>query len=170
MAVHKLIEDDFEEDKYTLIAIHCSTEDYRLAYLLNTKLNLKLARKSEDLDYNSMEASFSIYEWNDEQNFMKWNLVANISKKEVVRVANTTSLFSDQNGTQLISKYLIPERKRVDYFIKVESDHHLKSSKLIVSKVNAIAEIITAYTINPNQLKSKNNLIFEQCQKEKKRK
>ncbi|WP_046754975.1 IPExxxVDY family protein [Kordia jejudonensis] len=161
MAVHKLFEDDFEEDNYTLIAIHCSTEDYRLAYLLNTHLNLKLARKEEDLDYNYMEASFSIYEWNDNENFVKWSFVANTSKKEVERVASAGSLFSDQQGKQLVSKYLIPERKRVDYFIKIESDNYLKSSKLIVSKVNAIAEVITAYTINPNQLKSKNNLIFE---------
>lgn len=161
MAIHKLFEDDFEEDNYTLIAIHCSTEDYRLAYLLNKNLNLKLARKREDLDYNYMEASFSIYEWDDEQNFVKWNLVANTSKKEVERIASAGSLFSNQGGKRLVSKYLIPERKKVDYFIKVENEAFMKSAKLIVSKINAIAEVITAYTINPNQLKSKNNLIFE---------
>jgi hypothetical protein len=161
MAIHKLFEDDFEEDNYTLIAIHCSTEDYRLAYLLNTNLNLKLGRKSEDLDYNYMEASFSICEWNDDENFIKWSLVANISKKEIERIASAGSLFSDQKGKQLVSKYLIPEQKRVDYFIKIENENYSKSSKIIVSKVNAIVEVITAYTINPNQLKSKNNLIFE---------
>jgi len=161
MAIHKLFEDDFEEDNYTLIAIHCSTEDYRLAYLLNANLNLKLARKQEDLDYNYMEASFSIYEWDDEENFITWNLVANTSKKEVEQMASAGSLFSDQKGKRTISKYLIPEQKRVDYFIKISTENHLKSSKIIVSKINAIAEVITAYTVNPNQLKSKNNLIFE---------
>ncbi len=161
MAIHKLFEDDFEEDNYTLIAIHCSTEDYRLAYLLNTNLNLKLARKQEDLDYNYMEASFSIYEWDDEENFVTWNLVANTSKKEVEQMASAGSLFSDQKGKRTISKYLIPEQKRVDYFVKISSENYLKSSKIIVSKINAIAEVITAYTVNPNQLKSKNNLIFE---------
>ncbi|QHI37632.1 hypothetical protein IMCC3317_30120 [Kordia antarctica] len=161
MAIHKLFEDDFEEDNYTLIAIHCSTEDYRLAYLLNTNLNLKLARKREDLDYNYLEASFSIYEWDDEENFVTWNLVANTSKKEVEQMASAGSLFSDQKGKRTISKYLIPEQKRVDYFIKISSESYLKSSKIIVSKVNAIAEVITAYIVDPNQLKSKNNLIFE---------
>ena len=160
MAIHKLFEDDFEEDNYTLIAIHCSTEDYRLAYLLNANLNLKLARKQEDLDYNYMEASFSIYEWDDEENFVTWNLVANTSKKEVQQIASAGSLFSDQKGQRTISKYLIPEQKRVDYFVKISSENYLKSSKIIVSKINAIAEVITAYTVNPNQLKSKNNLIF----------
>ncbi|WP_420571070.1 IPExxxVDY family protein [Kordia sp.] len=161
MAVHKLFEDDFEEDNYTLIAIHCSTEDYRLAYLLNANLNLKLARKREDLDYNYMEASFSIYEWDDEENFVTWNLVTNTSKKEVEQVASAGSLFSNQQGKRTVAKYLIPERKRVDYFIKISSESYMKSSKIIVSKINAIAEVITAYALNPNQLKSKNNLIFE---------
>jgi transcriptional regulator of heat shock response len=161
MAIHKLFEGDFEEDNYTLIAIHCSTEDYRLAYLLNTNLNLKLARKQEDLDYNYMEASFSIYDWDDEENFVTWNLVANISKKEVERMASAGSLFSDQKGKRTISKYLIPEQKKVDFFVKISSENYLKSSKIIISKINAIAEVITAYSVNPNQLKSKNNLIFE---------
>lgn len=161
MAIHKLFEDDFEEDNYTLIAIHCSTEDYRLAYLLNTNLNLKLARKQEDLDYNYMEASFSIYEWDDEENFVTWNLVANTSKKEVEQMASAGSLFSDQKGKRTISKYLIPEQKKVDFFVKISSENYLKSSKIIISKINAIAEVITAYSVNPKQLKSKNNLIFE---------
>lgn len=161
MAIHKLFEDDFEEDNYTLIAIHCSTEDYRLAYLLNTNLSLKLARKEEDLDYNYMEASFSIYEWDDDENFITWNLVANTSKKEVEQMASAGSLFSDHKGKRTVAKYLIPEQKKVDYFVKISSESYLKSSKIIVSKINAIAEVITAYTVNPNQLKSKNNLIFE---------
>ena len=161
MAIHKLFEDDLEEDNYTLIAIHCSIEAYRLAYLFNTNLDLKLARKWEDLDYNYLEASFSIYEWNDEENFVTWNLVTNISKKEVEQMASAGSLFSDQKSKRTISKYLIPEQKKVDYFVKISSESNLKSSKIIISKINAIAEVITAYTVSPNQLKSKNNLIFE---------
>ena len=39
------------EDDYLLIGIHSTEEDYRLAYLLNKHLQLKLARKPQDLDY-----------------------------------------------------------------------------------------------------------------------
>ncbi|AXG68775.1 hypothetical protein KORDIASMS9_00991 [Kordia sp. SMS9] len=161
MAIHKLFEDDFEEDNYMLIAIHCSAEDYRLAYLLNSNLNLKLARKQEDLDYNYMEASFSIYEWNDDENFVTWNLVANTSRQEVEQVASAGSLFSNQQGKRTVSKFLIPERKKVDFFVKISSENQVKSPKIILSKINAVAEVITAYILDANQLKSKNNLIFE---------
>lgn len=160
MAIHKLLVDDFEEDNYVLIAIHCSLEDYKLAYLLNKNLEITLKRKSKDLDYNYLEASFSIFEWKDDKSFTKWNLVSNFDKKETKKMQSAGSLFSDSKS-QSITNYLIPEQKKVDYFIKIESEYFLKSSKKILSKINAIAEIITAYTVNPNQLKSKNNLIFE---------
>ena len=52
MAVHKLVLDDFlEEASYTLIAIHCTIEDFRLAYLLNKHLGINLTRKTSDLDF-----------------------------------------------------------------------------------------------------------------------
>ena len=59
MAVHKLVLDDvFEEALYTLIAIHCTVEDYRLAYLLNKYLGINLVRKSKDLDYNKDKSAY----------------------------------------------------------------------------------------------------------------
>ena len=65
MAVHKLIVDDFDDDDYLLLAIHCALEDYRLAYLLNQYLDINLKRKVHDLDFNKLESSYSIYEWED---------------------------------------------------------------------------------------------------------
>ena len=44
MAIYKLL-DDFYEHSYTLIAIHGSLDDYRLAYFLNLVFkNLDLSR------------------------------------------------------------------------------------------------------------------------------
>ena len=45
MASHKLIlEDDYQEE-FSLIAIHCSEEPYKMAYMLNKHLSLRLSRK-----------------------------------------------------------------------------------------------------------------------------
>ena len=50
MANFKLVlEDDFGED-FSLIAIHCSAEAYKMAYLLNDHMALRLKRKRVDLD------------------------------------------------------------------------------------------------------------------------
>ena len=60
MALHKLLVDDFYDDTYILIAIHCRLEDYRLAYLLNQSLELNLRRKPNDLDFEYLKSSYSI--------------------------------------------------------------------------------------------------------------
>ena len=82
MALHKLLVDDFYDDTYKLIAIHCGLEDYRLAYLLNQSLELNLKRKSKDLDFEYLKSSYSIFEWNNVSQFVTWNLVSNVCKKE----------------------------------------------------------------------------------------
>ena len=58
MAVHKLLVDDFEDANYSLLAIHCDIEDYRLAYFLNQNLATRLVRTKEDLDFSNSAASF----------------------------------------------------------------------------------------------------------------
>ena len=81
MAVHKLILDDvFDESVFTLIAIHCTIEDYRLAYLLNKFLRINLCRKRFDLDFKNGKSAYSIYHWEDKKQLIDWNLVSNICK------------------------------------------------------------------------------------------
>ena len=62
MAIHKLLVDDFEDLNYSLLAVHCEMDDYRLAYFLNQSLETRLARTREDLDFVTSLASFSVFE------------------------------------------------------------------------------------------------------------
>ena len=158
MAIHKLVIDDFEEDdSFVLIAIHCSIEDYRLAYILNENLNLKLQRKTSDLDFAT--ASYSIYEWKDINELVTWNLVSNSCKVEEVLSGNSTSLFNNQN--QVITTYnLVPEYKAANYFLKISYETDFLTEKEIVNTILSIPQIVTAYTIQLEKLKSKTNLIF----------
>ena len=86
MALHKLTVDQFYEDSYSLIAMHCALDDYRMAYLLNKQLQIKLERKDRDIDFEYTLASYSIYEWQDEKQFATWHLVGNICKREEKRL------------------------------------------------------------------------------------
>ena len=45
MALHKLLVDDFDDLNYSLLAVHCEMEDYRLAYLLNQSLKIPQKKK-----------------------------------------------------------------------------------------------------------------------------
>ncbi|GAB4159103.1 MAG: hypothetical protein Tsb0033_13160 [Winogradskyella sp.] len=158
MALHKLMVDDFYDDTYKLIAIHCGLEDYRLAYLLNKSLDLRLQRKTEDIDMEYLTSSYSIFEWNNSSQYVTWNLVSNVCKKEEDSLYST-GLF--QTNEKVIKTFnLVPEYKKVDYFIKISDEIQNVNEKLILNKLQNIPYIITSYSVNPSKLKSKDHLIF----------
>ena len=159
MALHKLLVDDYYDDTYKLIAIYCRLEDYRLAYLLNQNLDLKLERKADDLDFKYLESSYSIFEWNNEAQYVTWNLVSNVCKKEEVGLFSTGTLF-ETNERVLKTFNLISELNKVDYFIKISDEIQNINEKAILKKLQAMPQIITSYTIDPLKIKSKDHLIF----------
>ncbi|SFZ90401.1 hypothetical protein SAMN05428642_101915 [Flaviramulus basaltis] len=160
MAVHKLILDDaFDEVVYTLIAIHCMLEDYRLAYLLNKHLGISLTRKSSDLDYKNSAVSYSIYDWEDTKQLVTWSLVSNICKTETLKKTEYTSLFDTEQKITKTS-HLLPEYKTVNYFLKIDSEFSFSKEKYILNNILSIPQIATAYSVDSSQLKSKDNLIF----------
>lgn len=159
MALHKLLVDDFEDEAYSLLAIHCNLEDYRIAFLLNQFLNINLKRCAYDLDFQYTAASYSVYEWEDNKRQSMWNLIGNIFKREEDSLVSSGSLF-DATSKVIKTYNLIPEYKNVNYFLKIENDDHYMNLKNIISIIQKIPQIVTVYDIDVSTLKSKNNLIF----------
>lgn len=159
MALHKLHVDDFYDDSFSLIAIHCSLEDYRLAYLLNKHLNISLVRKPQDLDYKYFAATYSIFEWEDKKQHTTWNLISNICKREEDGLQSSGSLFNTSN-TILKTYHLLPEFKNVDYLIKVMNEDQSFDEKQILDTLQSIPQLVTSYSIDVEHIKSKDNLIF----------
>ncbi|MFT4790507.1 MAG: hypothetical protein ACI9KR_000111 [Arcticibacterium sp.] len=152
-ALHK-ISINFYDAEYSLIAIHTSLEAYRLVYWLNIHLKTKFKRQKNNLDLNTA-AQFSVFDWQDTRTDSYWALLSN---KQLSSVAlESQDLFSE---TLLEKKqYLIPEHKGVDFFLKIEDEGYLNIAQL-VAQLKQIAVIATAFEIDCNQIKSKNNLIF----------
>ncbi len=160
MAFHKLLVDDFYDTSFALIAIHCRLEDYRLAYLLNKHLKLNLKRSDHDLDYNYFDASFAIFEWQNDNIDRVWNLVANVCKKEEAALQSSGSLFDNQTILRRTVN-LIPELKTVDFLVKISNEDRHFNEKQVINKIQAIPQIITTYSVDIDQLKSKEHLIFD---------
>ena len=55
---------------------------------------------------------------------------------------------------------LLPEYKNVDCFLKIESSSEDVNIKKLLSEINQINQIVTAYQIEVTQIKSIENLIF----------
>jgi hypothetical protein len=158
MAIHKLIIDDCEEANYELIAIHTSLEDYRLAYFINQKLPVLFSKNEKQIQVISKvgKINFSKFSYTSSEKEEYWDLIQN--KNEIIIQKNlaTQNLFANEDETT--TTYLVPEFKKVDYFIKIEnSEIDIES---ILTKINSIERISTVYTVDLDKIKSKNNLIF----------
>lgn len=156
MQIHSLELEDFCEDNYTLICIHTALEDFKLAYLLNNNLNTKFSLASYSLDFEKKDnkASFSIFEYINEKYEHEWYLIANSYKEERLNASDTLAL-----STETIT-YLIPEKKRVDYFLKIVGEPNPVLIQRTLDRINTLDQVVTSYTIETDTLKSKEFLIF----------
>ncbi|MFT7330840.1 MAG: hypothetical protein ACI848_000908 [Roseivirga sp.] len=145
-------------NEYKLIGIHTSVEDYKLAYLINQNLNTGFSKYKEYLDFNKKIGSFSVFEFIDDKNQLINHLISNKYIGSVSQVSET-NLFSEEGSYSTMS-YLIPEKKKVDFFLKIEGEISHREFNKTIDKLNHIDQIITTYSINPTQLKSKDFLIF----------
>jgi hypothetical protein len=163
MRTHKLVlDDDFAED-FSLIAIHCSEEAYKVAYLLNQFAQLKLQRRKVDLAYSNkgLEITFPLFDFEDHSKYTDYSLVANKCKSAVAKTASSGGLFGNTKGEETVLTFLIPEFKKVDYFLKIQSDFDKVGTKMLITDINDIKQIISAYEVDTESLKSKHNLIFD---------
>ena len=163
MAIHKLDLGEFDEIDYHLIAIHTSLEDYRLAYFINQKLPINLGKNPNEIQINIKEGEtkFSRFYYFDTEKGVSWNLIQN--KNEVIQHKNDkrqNNLFSNISLEVATKVFLLPEFKKVDYFLKIENLEDELNVTDIQVLLNTIDNVSTAYTVETNKIKSKNNLIF----------
>ena len=156
MQIHALGLEDFCEEEYSLIGIHTALEDYKLAYLLNKNLNTQFYKSQNNLEFENDKnrASFSIYNFSSKKYDFDWFLIANSFKRENQTESNELRLTTETKT------YLIPEKKKVDFFIKISGEVDVDFVMSAVHKIKNIEQIITSYSIDKNTLKSKDFLIF----------
>jgi hypothetical protein len=131
-----------------------------LAYFLNQKLPILLSKSSSFVESQSTSgvAFFSKFSYLVNETQEEWHLIEN--KDEIIVASNAASndLFSNEAQSISTNVYLLPEMKKVNFFLKIENTFITISE--IVSRLNSINHISTAYAVEIENLKSKNNLIF----------
>lgn len=162
MTSHKLwLDDDLEED-FSLLAIHCSAEAYKMAFLLNKFLGLQLKRKRVDLDFsmNGLDVTFPLFKFDDEFQYTTYFLVANKCKSKTAQLNSAGGLFEELETNKMVTAYLLPEFKKVDFFLKIESDFDRIPLRKTLAELNDIKEVISSYEVDQEKIKSNKNLIF----------
>ena len=152
MAIHKINSSDLE-DEYVLIAIHCNSEPYKLAFEINLKLKTKLKKSVLDVSFKGDNSVFELYKHISETYNTRLYLISNKSKNNTD--ISVQSLFDNLS----ISTFLVPELKKADFLLKIEGGGFKIES--LLKKLNKISSVISSYTVTVNSDKSKYNLIFE---------
>jgi hypothetical protein len=162
MAIHKLDLGEFDEIDYYLIAIHTSLEDYRLAFFINQMLPINLSKSKNEIQIyiKEGETNFSRFYYYDSENAISWNLIQNKNEVTQQKKGNSQNLFSNVTMEVATKVFLLPEFKKVDYFLKIENAEDTMNVSKIQTILTKIDSISTLYTVDTNQIKSKNNLIF----------
>jgi len=162
MAIHKLDLGEFDEIDYYLIAIHTSLEDYRLAYFINQKLAIILAKSKDEVKINIKEGetNFSRFYYYDLERAISWNLIQNKNEVSQQKKDTLQNLFSNVAMEITTKVFLLPEFKKANFFLKIENTEDAMDVSKIKTILNTIDNISAAYTVDTNQIKSKNNLLF----------
>ena len=138
MVKHKLtLEEDFD---FELVGICSNHADYRLCWAINKALGLGLSR-AEDYEVVSKKEGqhlYSFYEYFDEDDHIEYTLIKNISDNY---------------------RPLIPEKEQIDYFLVIKNNA-VRDIEDMLSRLKGLESVLTAFIFDPDDLKSKANLIF----------
>lgn len=159
MANHRLFIDEFDEIDYRLIAIHTSLEEYRLAFLINQKLGVLLTRSQENIQITTKNgaSALSRYVYDDPDSDISWNLLQN--KADIFGLdAAPAGLFSSEDVRVSGKSYLLPEFKKVDFFLQLQNTTEIPDH--ISPELQRIPKVTMTYSIDTSTIKSRNNLIF----------
>ncbi|WP_017258000.1 IPExxxVDY family protein [Pedobacter arcticus] len=131
------VELDFD---FKLIALTSPSKDYRLCFAIN-KFTESDFRKTEDLEIslkNAPKKFFSRYVYYPENIECEFIFLANKGNEG----------------------FLIPEMKAVDYFILIKEFIDEEDLELFLSQLKQLNEIQAVVELDPEKIKSKENLIF----------
>ena len=159
MIIRKLIFPEQESVQYYLFAIHSVLIDYRLAFFLNKHLNIELKRTSKDLDISGQDGFYSIFEYEDQDNLLNWNLISNCSNRNIKNEIKESLLFKNTEIDQKKHK-LMNELSQVDFFLKIEYHTCSINLKKIIKSINEIPNIMSVYNLNLKNIKNKETLNF----------
>ena len=143
------------EDSIYLIGISSALDNYNLVYKLNKQLNLNFVRSKKDIDLPREKAYYSHFIAKNKSKEIIYDFFSNKFKKiSSPDKLNKLDLFNSPFSKEV---YLLEEYKEADYFIKSTDQ---KYHKEIINYIRNIPQISIIYNVNSNEIKNKENLIF----------
>lgn len=136
-----VIEYDYD---FTLIGIIAPVKGHKLAWLMNRSLKIML-RKHEDLRIDYLkDASIINTNYIYETEYSVFRLIKNKSCEFL----------------NVDKPFLVPELKDYDYFVHITDESGIFDGSGIINSIKNLPGVQLVHSIQTEQLKSKDNLIF----------
>lgn len=130
-----------QEIDFELIGICSHHSDYRLAWGINERLGLHLAKCDEDYcvtdKKGSVVSNHSMYEYCDENDRLFYYMIKNKHQ----------------------GKFLIPEKPSIDFFLFL-CDNCAVDIADLVADLKTVPSILGVYPFDPEELNSAQNIVF----------
>lgn len=126
---------------FTLIAITCPLKDYRLCFYINQITGLDFTKNDDHELWRSNNQSFF---------FTKYSYINHSEETEFYLIGNKG----------INTGFLVPEMKGTDYFMLIISYIDDEDLGALLNALNRIDQVVVASKIDPEKLKSKENLVF----------
>lgn len=129
---------------FTLLAINVNIKPYRLAWSLNKKLDLTLAKHDNIILEFAANKKLAIVNYEHQGEYCTFKLLKNRA----------------EDGPGLFNAYLLPELKNFDYFFLMENESSTFDENVFLNKIKEIPFVQFAMKVDLDSLKSRDNLIF----------
>ena len=130
-----------DEFDFLLFGIVSQQREYRLCHFLNQRLSLTLQRDKKDYEImkpkNRQTLGFALFRYEPED------------KARFFLFANKTT-----------GGFLIPDLKKMDYFLLIKDYQNQVNAELLLQEIKSIPLVLGAYPLEPEQLRSRENLVF----------
>lgn len=161
-AKFKLEVSEYADYNFLLFGINCSEEEVRFCWLLNKALNTDFRRKN-DIELRHIKSgttnTFPLFEYISKPFELEPENYNEDSDK--ADVAEELDVIFHLVGNRNEHGYLIPEQPRVDYFLIVRGElEDQVDADEVLKAIRQIPKVHLAFGIEPESLKSKENLIF----------
>ncbi len=136
----KLTLTNYIDFDFALFGICSQEDDFKICWCLNKALGLDFERVSDIELLQSKQknqVNFACFFFHDSETELDYYLIAN------------------RNG----NSWLIPEQKQTDYFLRIVGESELYNDELILKLIKNLPQVMTAFILNPESIKSIENII-----------
>ncbi len=136
----KLTLTNYIDFDFALFGICSQEDDFKICWCLNKALGLDFERVSDIELLQSKQknqVNFACFFFRDSETELDYYLIAN------------------RNG----NSWLIPEQKQTDYFLRIVGESELYNDELILKLIKNLPQVMTAFILNPESIKSIENII-----------